>query len=333
MTDADITATRRQIEEWLRRVASPEYKQRELQKKLGQFDQRDQERVREQVERDEEWRRQAPEREARKREEARRQQEEEERRKAAETLRALQERQRIKELVDTSWVSRIEQFQGLGPKYVGPCQWGHCNPIQLVQLARSNLPTTVGHNVTDFSHWVFKLEHGNGTSLEGMILGKLLEREIVEQQRERDLRRRDLNFVRGAVPARPDWRVVYEDDLTPTAKTFRVNALRVNGTSLIAKPDLVLEDRHGCIYIVDRKASNIAPPTFSWHNVRAQLWAYSLIDDWKDRPIRLCVEVWRHDTLGYPESCQVISWAKHDKGAEQAILRLFEIYGGTLLGS
>lgn len=323
----DVNETRKRMEEALRYVSSPEYRQRELQKKWQAQDLWDRERAQRQAELDEKWRQGAPERMARLREEIARRRQEEAMRQEAVALLALQERQRITELVETSWKARTDQFQGVHP-YTGPCAWGHYTPMQMVQRAKANRPSALGDAVTDFSGWVFKLEHDKDSPYESLTIGKLLEREIVE----RDRSRRELAFVRGTTPAVLGWRVLYEDDLTPDAHTFRVSTLRVCGTPLTAKPDLVLDDtRTGCIYIVDRKASNIEPPTFSWHNVRAQLWAYSWIDDWQDRPMRLCVEVWRHDEQGKPQSCQVISWAKGDTGPEQAIQRLFEIYGGVLL--
>ena len=123
------------------------------------------------------------------------------------------------------------------------------------------------------------------------------------------------------------WRLLFEDDLSPEAPTFTVSSLAIHGRPIIAKPDVVFEDtKTGYIVIVDRKASNWKVPTQTWHNVRAQLWAYSQIDEWKDRRIRVCADIWRYNSLFIPTSRISVCWDAQDPKLRLMLPELFAIY-------
>ena len=56
------------------------------------------------------------------------------------------------------------------------------------------------------------------------------------------------------------------------------------------------EKNTGKVLIVEIKASNAVIPRDGWPNLRAQLWAYSRLDEWRDSPGMLLVgEIWNEN--------------------------------------
>jgi hypothetical protein len=93
-------------------------------------------------------------------------------------------------------------------------------------------------------------------------------------------------------------------------------------------PDLVYRNRTtGELVIVERKASDKPIPVNGWPNLRAQLWAYSHIDNFKSAPtISLIGEVW--DMVeGRLTRRAVLRWAQADKEFDAENMELFSLYG------
>jgi hypothetical protein len=84
---------------------------------------------------------------------------------------------------------------------------------------------------------------------------------------------------------------------------YLISSLEIDGRPLRASPDMVFQevlpaggdtDKHARIIIVEIKCTNAEVPPRLWPNVRAQLWAYSKIDEFSDASeIILVGEVWR----------------------------------------
>jgi hypothetical protein len=98
----------------------------------------------------------------------------------------------------------------------------------------------------------------------------------------------------------PGWRLIYEDTSSKADQVFKISRLRVNGQALTARPDLVFARPDGSeALIVEVKVfRGFAVPDGGWPNLRAQLWAYSWIDDLQHfSRIRLVGEIWRRSQL------------------------------------
>ena len=82
--------------------------------------------------------------------------------------------------------------------------------------------------------------------------------------------------------------------------------------------------------IIERKFSAVQPPLDAWPNVRAQLWAYSQIDDWLDvEDVTLVGEVWNWERDSYVLRA-THRWSRDDKEFTERNCELFGAYGGVL---
>jgi hypothetical protein len=159
-------------------------------------------------------------------------------------------------------------------------------------------PTTRGTAVTDFTGWVFSLY--NSVNPQAMSDGRAVERELLYR----------------SVPRLKDdgWMMLFEgisengDRRSPKP----ISALKVNGSPLFGAPDFVFQERKtGRIVVVEVKVTNRYIPSNGWPNLRAQLWAYSHIDEWSDVPeVLLIGEVWGFDSKTVFRR-QVLRWKAH----------------------
>lgn len=217
------------------------------------------------------------------------------------------------------------QHENLWCAYQGKCTYGEFDRAyryanrQLKILAETfgkveSLQRSKGVRVTDFTKWVMSLYLGvpNPSSL---VRGKHVERSV----------------ARLAKPSNnPDWELVYRDPLECAPTPLKISNLTLNGEPLWGAPDLVYRNRTtGELVIVERKASDKPIPVNGWPNLRAQLWAYSHIDNFKSAPtISLIGEVW--DMVeGRLTRRAVLRWAQADKEFDAENMELFSLYGGV----
>lgn len=189
-----------------------------------------------------------------------------------------------------------------------PYQWKH---DFLVDKAEWYPPKNPGNRVTDFTNWIYSL-YQSAPSRNSLLQGKLVERKVA-------------SLV--PPPSSHEWDLIYEDPLVDAGHIMTISGLTVNGLPLKGKPDLVFnEKKTGRIMIVERKASNRPIPSDGWPNLRAQLWAYSKIDDWIDAPEVLLVgEIWGFDsTRVFPRAG--LRWVRGEPRFEKENAELFELY-------
>lgn len=173
-----------------------------------------------------------------------------------------------------------------------------------------------GNRVTDFSKWVMSLYLGppNPSSL---AQGKHIERSV----------------ARLAKPSESSgWELIYRDPLDTKPTPLKISRLTFNSEPLWGAPDIVYRNLDtGEILIVERKASDKTIPSNGWPNLKAQLWAYSHIDEFKDAPsITLIGEIWGMNESKLTRRA-VLHWTQIDKDFDAENLELFTLYGGVRL--
>lgn len=164
----------------------------------------------------------------------------------------------------------------------------------LLAKARAHPPKSRTQSVTGFSKWVYSLYTPTPSPI-ALELGRLAELEIsVMKKKERNLRQIPL-------PRIPGWKLVFSDRLDAETQSKPISKLRVNGSPIFGVPDLVIQEvLTNRLMIIERKFSAVQPPLDAWPNVRAQLWAYSQIDDWLDvEDVTLVGEVWNWERDSY----------------------------------
>lgn len=170
-----------------------------------------------------------------------------------------------------------------------------------------------GVRVTDFSKWVMSLylRPANPSSL---MRGKHIERSV----------------ARLAKPStNPDWELVYRDPLESKPNPLKISRLTFDGEPLWGAPDLVYRNKISDeILIVERKASDKVIPSNGWPNLRAQLWAYSHIDDFIGASkITLIGEIWTEIESKLVRRA-VLRWCCDDKKFDCENMEMFSLYGG-----
>lgn len=187
----------------------------------------------------------------------------------------------------------------------------------LVKRAKANSKRYIGNNVTDFSDWVFSLyiRRNEFSQIEGK-LGEI-EREALISER---IKKR-LN-----IPEWNDWELKYRDTLDGKSKVFIISNLLINSKPLRGKPDLIFRNKtSGEILIIDIKISNYPIPNNGWPNLKAQLWAYSHIDEYRlATNITLIGEIWgRNGKISYRRT---VKWKSNDEQLVKENMELFELY-------
>ena len=112
-------------------------------------------------------------------------------------------------------------------------------------------------------------------------------------------------------------------------KIYVISDLVVNGRALVGSPDYVFKEQgSGRILIVEIKNTNIYEnliPSDGWPDMRAQLWAYSLIDEFRDAPeVILASEIW----FGEYEYklTHIVNWRRGDEPFMSISQSLFTYY-------
>ena len=181
----------------------------------------------------------------------------------------------------------------------------------LMARAKHSPPESIGHAVTDFTDWVYRLyipvkDHAS------LARGRRLEREIARR--------------RIPVPKHSKWKLLHSGIAANEATVFEIPALMIDGVPMRGSPDLVFREKgSGRVLIIEIKVTEADAPSDGWPNLRAQLWAYSQIEKWKDAPeILLAGEIW-----GFASGLclrKVIRWRRGEARWERENKELFETY-------
>lgn len=129
-----------------------------------------------------------------------------------------------------------------------------------------------------------------------------------------------------------EWRLLHSDPLDGTGGSKRISLLEVNGRPLTGRPDYVLEHiPTKSLFIVEVKVTDKRLYSDGWPNLKAQLWAYSLIDEYVDRgmPIVLVGEVWNLDNSSV-RLRQTLRWSASDPELCARNEELFALYRGSM---
>ncbi len=181
----------------------------------------------------------------------------------------------------------------------------------VVSRAKRSKVESFSPYVTHFTDWIFRLYFPIRNEL-AMQKGRALEKGIL-------LRKLPL-------PDHSKWKLIYNGMSVSDSPGKKISALSVHDQPLYGKPDLVFrEKKTGRILINEIKVSPAHIPSDGWPNLRAQLWAYSQIDDWVDAPeIILISEIWWHK----PDLRvrDVLHWNGRDHEFDEQNRELFRIY-------
>lgn len=171
-----------------------------------------------------------------------------------------------------------------------------------MSLAKSHPPKHVGHTVTDFTDWIFRL-YVPEKDYSNLLRGQQIEREIAVR--------------RIPVPPHSRWKLIFNGMADSDSAALSIPSLTIDGIPLRGKPDLVYREKGTKrMLIVEVKTSEADIPSDGWPNMHAQLWAYSKIDAWSNvDEILLVGEVW-----GFKYGLrlrQSIRWHKSDQTLER----------------
>lgn len=171
-------------------------------------------------------------------------------------------------------------------KFVSQCTGKH--ELDDIEIDTYIIPEKLeNYNVSGFTSWVFHKE----------LIGeeeKPEETKIVFEK-GRDAEQEFFNLF-NSNHSNPDlqksnWKFYFEDISGKHNEAKEISKLTVNGKPLWGKPDLVFKRDLGNgrfdIFIVEIKTTFVPndyylPPGRGWPNMRAQLWCYAWIDEWKD---------------------------------------------------
>lgn len=185
----------------------------------------------------------------------------------------------------------------------------------LLKKAKFSPPKKTRAYASDFSDWIFSLYYHKRDAV-ALLHG---------QEHEQELERLIKNKIRHEYPLSPhsNWKNIFYGMGSSESDAKTISELTVNGTPMRGKPDLVFQEKKTKrIIIVEIKASRTEIPSDGWPNLRAQLWAYSKIDEYKDAPeVILVGEIW-HGLY----CSKIIRWQKRDEKFERENTELFNCY-------
>jgi hypothetical protein len=187
------------------------------------------------------------------------------------------------------------------------------------------------NRVTDFSSWIFEAMHGP-SSAESLAAGKRGERAVAEFKRR-------LFREWPLAKAYADWELIACDPLFDEPVPLRISQLRVNNSPLYGMPDYAfLNKRTATVLVIEIKTRKLplgwtleSEPSDGWPNLRAQLWAYGHIDEFRDiaTTILLVGEIWRESYDGSRRTYEPLNtyrWNLRDEHFYSQNQELFEIY-------
>lgn len=186
-------------------------------------------------------------------------------------------------------------------------------PKLIESIATRYPPQRIGHAVTDFTDWLYRL-YMPKRDVQQLETGRRVEREIAMR--------------RVPVPRHDRWKLVFNGMGDSSEAALPISELTVGGEALRGKPDLVFrEKKTNRILIVEIKATEADVPSDGWPNLRAQLWAYSKIDAWKDaEDILLVGEIWGYARMHGLRIRRTLNWRKGEIEFERNNAVLFAEY-------
>jgi hypothetical protein len=210
------------------------------------------------------------------------------------------------ELVSAN-MDRWKRFLANEPASGQPFHIGH---QQLLRDAKRHPPIAVGGSVSNFTDWIYRL-YVPQKDYANLVRGLRVERDIAIQKIQ--------------VPNHSRWKLIHNGMGDNAKNAFSITALTINGAPMRGTPDLVFQEKDTRrILIVEIKVTEKDIPSDGWPNMRAQLWAYSKIDKWKDAPeVILVGELWGFSPLRWRK---VIRWRRGEKSFEQENTELFDCY-------
>jgi hypothetical protein len=212
------------------------------------------------------------------------------------------------------WASYLgkENFGTFGEPFRHSCK----KLLMLASLSAHN--NWRGNRVTDFTKWIMSLYLGT-PQRRSLVTGKLIERSVAKL----------------ATPSQNNgWELVYKDPLNEKPHPLKISSLTVDGEALWGAPDLVYKNTSNSnLIIVERKASTREVPVDGWPNLKAQLWAYSRIDEFLQfSTIHLIGETWAEES-GELVKRAIQHWSWKDEQLDSDSRCLFEAYGGKVRDS
>lgn len=227
--------------------------------------------------------------------------------------------------------------------YLGKYDWGESgdpfqySPFEILNRAQrrrlcehisgATAPVVgrTANRVTDFSSWIGSLYRRLRTGRQ-LAEGKDIERQIFELTKL---------YARKCIPPKSDWSLIHRTPAEGEARCpFMISTLRVNEEPLWGIPDVVFKNLiTGEILILEIKVTNSPIPSDGWPDLRAQLWAYGQIDEWRDAPkIGLVAEIWgKCPSGGLPQRRKILRWETGQLPFDEENRKLFEVYNGTYI--
>lgn len=195
----------------------------------------------------------------------------------------------------------------------------------LVTRARAISPRSVTrrqyHRVTDFTSWFYQLKN-LGENESAFRHGHIGER-AVQQHKQ-------LIPIQSQASG---WHLLHKDSLECAPDSKQISLLEINSQPLRGSPDYVFENPlTNTILIIEIKVTDRELHIDGWPNLRAQLWAYSLIDEYINRSANIILigEVWsRISNAGNGSQIrlrQILKWKAADSELCKNNLELFNIY-------
>jgi hypothetical protein len=184
-------------------------------------------------------------------------------------------------------------------------------------LAEKRPPSSFTPTVSAFANWIFRIYFPE-VDTQRLARGRAVEAEVA---------RRHI-----PIPKHGTWRLIYDGRGDNDVEPYKISSLAILGQPLSAKPDLIFRNKDSNdILIVELKATGASIPKDGWPNLRAQLWAYSKIDDFLDAPsIILASEIWGF-SLPLLLRNRTLRWNAKDFELNSECEELFNIYKSHIL--
>lgn len=172
--------------------------------------------------------------------------------------------------------------------------------------------------VSDFSGWVHMLYVGS------TMKGRLWEGTEGHAQVSAS-RRLGSSKHRVDPPSNKGWTCVHDDLKGTSDQNYSISALTINERPFVGCPDLVFVDSSGtAALILEIKTTDAKLPYGGWPDLRAQLWAYSRIDEWANIPnVQLAAEIWDKSGTRLRRTYQ---WSREDDRIQKGGEEMFAAY-------